>query len=61
LNYAVAEFRDYRLRLIREFADNYDFAVSARFYERTSVFQERRGSSGSPAIRKLVRSVRQNP
>jgi len=59
LNYAVKEFRDYRLRLVREFADNYDFAgFQLDFMSEPPFFKRGEEEAGSPAMTELVGSVR---
>ncbi len=59
MNYAIREFRDYRLRLIREFADNYDFdGFQLDYMSEPPFFKKGEAEAGSAAMTELVRSVR---
>jgi hypothetical protein len=59
MNYAISEFRDYRLRLIREFAENYDFAgFQLDFMSEPPFFKKGEEEAGSAKMTDLVRSVR---
>ncbi len=59
MNYAIADFREYRLRLIREFAENYDFdGFQLDFMSEPPFFKKGEEDAGSSAMTELVRSVR---
>jgi hypothetical protein len=59
LNYAIPELREYRLRLIQEFADNYQFdGFQLDFMSEPPFFKKGEEESGKAVMTELVRSVR---